>query len=86
MKKIFIYLAISLVILPWVTRAIASDVSIQGDRLTLRADQVPLLSLLQRLADLGIKVRIDHRLVRRLRPPAPATSIKLPLHALAAIV
>jgi hypothetical protein len=48
-----------LVILPWVTRAIASDVSIQGDRLTLRADQVPLQSLLQRLADLGIKVRID---------------------------
>jgi hypothetical protein len=59
MKKILIYLAISLVILPWVTRAIASDVSIQGDRLTLRADQVPLQSIFQRLADLGIKVRID---------------------------
>ena len=59
MKKIFIYLAISLVILPWVTRAIASDVSIQGDRLTLRADQVPLQSILQRLTDLGIKVHID---------------------------
>jgi len=37
----------------------ASDVSIQGDRLTLRAEQVPLQSIFQRLADLGIKVRID---------------------------
>ena len=41
------------------TGAMASDVRIQGDRLTLHADQAPLQSILQRLTDLGIKIRID---------------------------
>ncbi len=59
MKKIFLGTITALVVVLWVTGAVAADVSIQGDRLTIHADQVPLQSLLQRLADLGIKVRID---------------------------
>ena len=59
MKRIFSCSIISLLALLSVTGAIASDVSIQGDRLTLHADQVPLQSILQRLTDLGIKIRID---------------------------
>ncbi len=59
MKKIFLCTLTALVFLLWVTGAVASDVRIQGDRLTINADQVPLQSLLQRLTDLGIKIRID---------------------------
>ena len=59
MKKIFSCLIALLVILLCVTSASAFEVQISGDRLTLRADQVPLQSILQRLADLGIKIRID---------------------------
>ncbi len=59
MKKTFLYSITALVFLLWVTGAVASDVSIQADRLTIHADQIPLQKLLQRLTDLGIKVRID---------------------------
>ena len=59
MKKTFSYLIALLVILLCVTSANAFELQIIGDRLTLRADQVPLQSILQRLADLGIKIRID---------------------------
>ncbi|RZB34729.1 MAG: hypothetical protein SRB1_00497 [Desulfobacteraceae bacterium Eth-SRB1] len=38
------------------------DVRITGDKLSLYADQAPLQSILQRMADLGIKIRIDPRL------------------------
>lgn len=38
------------------------DVRIAGDRLSLHADQALLQSILQRMADLGIKIRIDPRL------------------------
>jgi len=59
MKRIFLCSIIPLLVLLSVASAIASDVRIQGDRLTLHADQVPLQSILQRLTDLGIKIRID---------------------------
>jgi hypothetical protein len=59
MKRIFLCSIISLLVLLSVTGAISSDVRIQGDRLTLHADQVSLQSILQRLTDLGIKIRID---------------------------
>jgi thermitase len=59
MKKIFLYASISLLVLLNMPEAKAFDLRIQGDRLTLHADQVPLQSILQRLTDLGIKVRID---------------------------
>ena len=38
------------------------DVRITGDKLSLHADQALLQSILQRMADLGIKVRIDPQL------------------------
>ena len=58
-KKIILCAIISLLVLLSVTDAVASDVRIQGEKLTLHADQVPLQSILQRLTDLGIKIRID---------------------------
>jgi thermitase len=59
MKRNFLYVLVSFFVLLCITDANASDVRIQGDRLTLHADQVPLQSILQRLTDLGIKIRID---------------------------
>ena len=38
------------------------DVRIIGDKLSFHADQAPLQSILQRMADLGIKIRIDPQL------------------------
>jgi len=59
MKRIFLCSIISLLVLLSLTGAIASDVRIRGDKITVHADQVPLQELLQRVTDLGIKVRID---------------------------
>jgi thermitase len=59
MKKIFLYASISLLVLLNMPEAKAFDLRIQGEKLTLHADQVPLQSILQRLTDLGIKIRID---------------------------
>lgn len=62
MKKIFIYYTILVIILQCATYASAFEVRISGDKLSLHADQVPLQSILQRLADLGINIRIDPQL------------------------
>jgi thermitase len=59
MKRFLLYALISLPVLLYMTGAMASDVCIQGDRLTLHADQVRLQHILQRFTDLGIKIRID---------------------------
>ena len=60
MKRNFLYVLVPLLVLLFgVIHANAFEVMISRDKLTVRANQVPLHSLLQRLADLGIKVRID---------------------------
>ena len=62
MKKIFIYCTILLIIPQCATCASAFELRIFGDKLSLHADQVPLQSILQRFADLGINIRIDPQL------------------------
>jgi len=77
LKRIFIYCSMLVVILPGVANsgdmALAVeqntdfcnqllDVRITGDRLSLYADKAPLQSILQRMANLGIKIRIDPRI------------------------
>jgi thermitase len=60
MKRNFLYVLVPLLVLLFgVIHANAFEVMISGDKLTVRANEVPLQSLLQRLADLGIKIRID---------------------------
>jgi hypothetical protein len=59
MKKIFLCAITSLLVLLFSTGAVASEVRIQGEKLTLHADQIPLQTILQQLADLDIKIRID---------------------------
>jgi len=59
MKKIVTH-SIALVLIFGVAAYAGSlEVRMSGDKLTVHADQVPLQSLLQRLAELGIKIRID---------------------------
>ena len=48
-----------LVVLVWAGTAKALEVRIQGDRLTLHADQVRLQTVLARVAEHGVRVRID---------------------------
>ncbi len=62
MKKIFVYYTILAIILLCVKDVGALEVRITGDKLSLHADQVPLQSILQRFADLGINIRIDPQL------------------------
>ena len=77
LKKIFIYYSTMLIILLCVANAGTVglaieqeqgfcnrllDVRITGDKLSLHADQASLQSILQRMADLGIKIRIDPQL------------------------
>lgn len=46
----------------WTARSNAFEVRIAGDRLTVRAERVPLQSILERIADQGIRVRMDPEL------------------------
>ena len=77
LKKIFIYYSVWVIILTGaatsgdIALAVEQntdfcnrllDVRITGDRLSIYADQAPLQSILQRMADLGIKIRIDPQL------------------------
>ncbi|OQY52864.1 MAG: hypothetical protein B6245_23295 [Desulfobacteraceae bacterium 4572_88] len=60
MKKIF-YIILAL-ILSGPGNADAFEVRIHGDKLSIHADHVPLQSILQRMADMGITVQIDPQL------------------------
>lgn len=44
------------------SRAGAFELRLSGDKLTLRADQVPLQTILLKFSDFGVKVRIDPRI------------------------
>lgn len=62
MKRAFISHAILISILLCVINTHAFEIRITGDKLSLHANEVPLQSILQRLADLGINVRIAPQL------------------------
>jgi hypothetical protein len=62
LKKASIFHTILISILLCVTNIHALEVRITEDKLSLHADQVPLQTILQRLGDLGINVRIDPQL------------------------
>jgi len=62
LRKIYLSYIILIIILFFVTNTYALEVKIVGDRLSVHADQVPLQSILQRIADLGIIVRIEPQL------------------------
>jgi len=71
MKKIYIsftilILALLILILPGVANAGDLDVRIAGDKLSLHASQVPLQDILRKIADLGIIIRIDPQLNRKI--------------------
>jgi len=62
MKKTFAGLMVLLVALPCVIQAGALRVRLTGDKLSVHADQVPLQTILVRLTDQGVRVRIDPHL------------------------
>ena len=77
LKKIFIYCSVLVIILPDAANsgdmALAVeqntdfcnrllDVRINGDKLSLHADQAPLQCILRHMANHGIKIRIDPRI------------------------
>jgi hypothetical protein len=62
MKKSRLSFLVLFALLLWPGDTNALEVSLEGNRLTLRADQVPLQEILARIADLGVEVRIDARI------------------------
>jgi thermitase len=62
LRKIYLSYIILVIILFCITNTYALEVKIAGDRLSVYADQVPLQSILQRIADLGIIIRIEPQL------------------------
>jgi len=63
MKKAFIYNTVLFTIfLLWGANTSALEVKIFGDKLSVHANQVPLHSILQHLADQGIKIKIEPQL------------------------
>ena len=59
MKKICLLCCTLLAFLLWARETPGLEVSMEGDRLTVHADQVPLQAILARISDLGVNVRID---------------------------
>ena len=59
MKRICLLGFLPLVFLLWAGTPAALEVSMEGDRLTVQADQVRLQAILARIADLGVHVQID---------------------------
>jgi len=59
MKKICLLCCTLLAFFLWAWETAALEVSMEGDRLSVHADQVHLQAILARIADLGVKVRID---------------------------
>jgi hypothetical protein len=59
MKRLNLICSVCLVLLAWTGNTVALEVGIEGDRLTLHADQVRLQAILAKIADLGVRVRID---------------------------
>jgi subtilisin family serine protease len=59
MNRICLLCSALLALLLWAGATDALEVSIEGDKLTLHADQVRLQAILARIADLGVRVRID---------------------------
>jgi hypothetical protein len=45
--------------LMWPSQAVCTDISLSGDRITLHAREVPLISILRELAEQGITVGVD---------------------------
>ena len=62
MRKMYLSCIILIIILFCITNTYALEVKIAGDRLSVYADQVPLQNILQRIADLGIIIRIEPQL------------------------
>ncbi len=62
LKKVFTYYIILVTVLLYAANGHALEVRINKDKLSLHADQVPLQTILQRMSDLGIAVRIDPKL------------------------
>lgn len=59
MKKICLLCCTLLAFFLWAWETAALEVSMEGDRLSVHADQVHLQAILARIADLGVNVRID---------------------------
>jgi len=59
MKKLCLLCRTLLTFLLWARETPGIEVSMEGDRLSVHADQVHLQAVLARIADLGVKVRID---------------------------
>ena len=61
MKKIPLYLVLAFSLF-YVPATHALEVRITGEKLSIHADQVPLKNILERIVDLGIRVRLDPNL------------------------
>ena len=59
MKRPNLICSVCLLLLAWTGNTVALEVGIEGDRLTLHADRVRLQAILAKIADLGVRVRID---------------------------
>ena len=59
MKKICLLCCTLLAFLLWARETPGLEVSMEGDKLTVHADQVGLQAILARISDLGVNVRID---------------------------
>lgn len=62
LKKLFLYQLILIIFLLCPIYAAEPNVEIIGEKLSLHADQIPLQNILQEIADLGVKVRVDPEL------------------------
>jgi hypothetical protein len=80
----YLFLAIPLLAiwLVWPGQAVCKDISLSGDRITLHAREVPLISILREIAGQGITVLVDPEINPNITVSLEKQDLRLGLHSI----
>lgn len=81
-----LYLLLTMILpaiwLAWPTPVLSRDLTLSGDRISLHARNVPLMSILRELADLGVTVRVDPTINPKVTVSLENQDLHLGLHSI----
>jgi len=79
---IFLIIPLLAIWLVWPSQAVCKDISLSGDRITLHAREVPLISILRELAGQGITVQVDPGINPKITVSLENQDLRLGLHSI----
>jgi hypothetical protein len=78
----FLIIPLLAIWLVWPSQAVCKDISLSGDRITLHAREVPLISILRELAGQGITVQVDPGINPKITVSLENQDLHLGLHSI----